>query len=275
MERNPPAAFAGVSAGSGTARGPRTSCTMSRMTAVGVIPARHAASRFPGKPLVPIAGVPMLQRVVEGARRASRLRSVIVATDDDRIADACRGFGADVVLTSARHATGTDRVAEAARSLPDDVVVNVQGDEPLIEGRVIDAAVEALLSDPGAAIGTVAHEMDPESVDDPHCVKVVLDGAGRALYFSRSRIPYAADARRPPHYLQHVGVYAYRRDFLLDFVRLPRTPAERAESLEQLRALEHGHAVRVAIAEGWRGISVDVPGDVERVEKRLASLGRL
>lgn len=270
----PPPRTPGRRAGSGAARAARASGTMSRMTAIGVIPARYGASRFPGKPLIAIAGVPMLQRVVEGARGASRLRSVIVATDDARIADACRGFGADVVLTSSRHATGTDRVAEAARSLPDDIVVNIQGDEPLIEGRVIDAAVEALESDPGAAIGTVAHEMDPESVDDPHRVKVVLDGAGRALYFSRSRIPLATDPEHPPRYWQHVGVYAYRRAFLLGFVRLPRTPAERAESLEQLRALEHGHAIRVGIAQGWRGVSVDVPADVERVEKRLASLGR-
>ncbi len=199
---------------------------------------------------------------------------MIVATDDERIAEACRGFGAEVALTSPKHATGTDRVAEVARGLADEIVVNVQGDEPLIEGRVIDRAVEALLADPEAAVATVAHEAEPAAVDDPHCVKVALDLAGRALYFSRSRIPFAVDPARPPRYLQHVGVYAYRRSSLLELVELPRTPAERAEALEQLRALEHGHRIRVALAEGWRGIAVDVPGDVARVETRLAELGR-
>lgn len=244
------------------------------MTAVGVIPARWGASRFPGKPLAPIAGVPMLRRVFEAARTAKHLRAVIVATDDERIAEACAEFGAEAVMTSPGHPTGTDRIAEAAQDLPDAIVVNIQGDEPLIEGHVIDAAVEALYWDREAPVATVVTQADPEALDDPNCVKVVRDREGRALYFSRSCVPALHDPTHVPHYWQHVGVYAYRRAFLLEFVTLPRTPAEEAESLEQLRILENGFTIRAAVVEGWRGISVDVPGDVARVEARLEELGR-
>lgn len=248
---------------------------MGPLSAVGVVPARFAATRFPGKALAPIAGVPMLRRVVEGARTAKRLRAVLVATDDERIVEACRGFGVEAVLTSTAHPTGTDRVAEVAERLTDDVVVNVQGDEPLIEGFVIDAAVAALEADPGAALATVAHEADPRDVDDPNRVKLVLDRRGRALYFSRSRIPARRDPASPaPRYLQHVGLYAYRREFLRRMVRLEPTPLERAEALEQLRALEHGYAISVAEVSGWHGVPVDVPADVARVEARLRELGR-
>ncbi len=243
-------------------------------TAVGVIPARYAASRFPGKPLAPIAGLPMLQRVWEGARTAKRLRALLVATDDPRIADACAAFGAEVVLTSPAHATGTDRVAEVAAGLDAPVFVNVQGDEPLIEGFVIDAAVDALAADPGAPMATVVHAAEADALDDPNRVKVVLDRRGRALYFSRSPIPFRRDAAASGPIWQHVGLYAYRRDFLLRFVALPPTPAERAECLEQLRALEHGHAIHAAVIEGWRSLPVDVPADVARVEARLRELGR-
>jgi 3-deoxy-manno-octulosonate cytidylyltransferase (CMP-KDO synthetase) len=242
------------------------------MTAVGIIPARWAASRFPGKVLAPIAGRPMLHRVVEGARRAKSLRAVLVATDDERVAAACREIDVEAVPTSPEHRTGTDRLAEVAAGLDDEIVVNVQGDEPLIEGFVIDAAVEALREDPGAAMGTVVHAMAPEAVADPNRVKVVLDRSGRALWFSRNPIPAAARAAAPPHYLQHVGLYVYRRAFLLEFVTLPQTPAELAEGLEQLRALEHGHAIRAARVEGWSGLPVDVPEDVAAVEARLAEL---
>jgi 3-deoxy-manno-octulosonate cytidylyltransferase (CMP-KDO synthetase) len=241
------------------------------MTAVGIIPARWAASRFPGKPLVPVAGVPMIRRVWEGARSAKRLREVWVATDDERIAEACRAFGAPVALTAASHATGTDRVAEVARGLDDDVLVNVQGDEPLIEGFVIDAAVAALEEAPEAAMSTLVHEADPGARDDPNRVKVVLDRRCFALYFSRAPIPALRDAGTPPPRLwQHVGLYAFRREFLLDFVALPHGELERAEALEQLRALEHGFRIRAAVVEGWRSVPVDVPADVERAERALA-----
>ena len=242
--------------------------------AVGLVPARYQAQRFPGKPLAPIAGVPMLRRVWEGAREASTLREVIVATDDERIAEACRSFGAAVAMTRSDHPTGTDRLAEVAAKLDDAIVVNVQGDEPLVEGRAIDAMVEALLADPSASMSTVVHDADPEGLDDPNRVKVVLDRRGNALYFSRSRIPALRDPAQAPRYWQHAGLYAYRREFLLDFVKLAPTPAERAEQLEQLRALENGHRIRCAVVEGWRGIPVDVPADVLRVEARLRELGR-
>jgi 3-deoxy-manno-octulosonate cytidylyltransferase (CMP-KDO synthetase) len=241
---------------------------MAAMTAVAVIPARYSASRFPGKPLAPIAGVPMIERVWRGARDAKRLDRVIVATDDARIQAACARFGAEVAMTRADHATGTDRIGEVAAMLDADIVVNVQGDEPLIAGFVIDAAVELLLRDPSLSMGTVVHPLDPGGAEDPNRVKVVLDRRGRALYFSRSAIPHVR-GELPPRW-QHVGLYAYRRDFLLDFVKLAPTPAERAEQLEQLRALENGHAIGCAIVEGWSSIPVDVPADVARVEARLA-----
>jgi len=242
--------------------------------AVGLVPARYEAQRFPGKPLAPIAGVPMLRRVWEGARGASALRDVIIATDDERIAELCRSFGAAVAMTRSDHPTGTDRLAEVAAGLDDAIVVNVQGDEPLVEGRAIDAMVEALLADPSASMSTVVHDAEPDALDDPNRVKVVLDRSGNALYFSRSRIPALRDPTRPPRYWQHAGLYAYRRDFLLEFVKLAPTPAERSEQLEQLRALENGHRIRCAVVEGWQGIPVDVPADVARVEARLRELGR-
>jgi 3-deoxy-manno-octulosonate cytidylyltransferase (CMP-KDO synthetase) len=239
------------------------------MSAVGIVPARFASSRFPGKPLAAIAGLPMLQRVVEGARGAKRLRDVIVATDDARIAEACEKFGTRAVLTRADHPTGTDRIAEVAAALDDEVVVNVQGDEPLIEGFVIDAAVAALLETPEAPMATVVHRAEPDALADPNRVKVVLDRAGFALYFSRSPIPHRRDGQGAELW-QHVGLYAYRREFLARYVALAPTPLERAEQLEQLRALEHGHRIRAAVVEGWRSVPVDVPADVARVEAILA-----
>lgn len=244
------------------------------MSAVGIIPARHASSRFPGKPLAPIAGLPMLQRVYEGARRAKRLRDVLVATDDARIAEACRSFGATALLTSPDHPTGTDRLAEASRGLADDIVVNVQGDEPLIEGFVIDAVVAALEEAPEAPMATLVHRAEAADLADPNRVKVVVDRRGFALYFSRAPIPHCRDRAEPPPLWQHVGLYAYRREFLERYVALPPTPLERAEALEQLRALEHGYKIRVAVVEGWRSIPVDVPADVAKVEEILAGRGR-
>ncbi len=185
------------------------------MTAVGVIPARYEASRFPGKPLARIAGLPMIQRVWEGTRSAKSLRTVVVATDDERIAEACRGFGAEVFMTRADHPTGTDRIAEVALGMDDEIVVNVQGDEPLIEGFVIDAAVEALADAPEASMATVVHAAEARALEDPNRVKVVMDRRGDALYFSRSTIPYPRESDAAPVVYQHVGIYAYRRSFLL------------------------------------------------------------
>jgi 3-deoxy-manno-octulosonate cytidylyltransferase (CMP-KDO synthetase) len=239
------------------------------MSAVGIIPARYRASRFPGKPLAEIAGRPMLAHVIEGARRAKKLREVLVATDDERIAAVAAAVGAPVVMTSPAHPTGTDRLAEAAANLSDAIVVNVQGDEPLIEGFVIDAVVEALEADPDARMATVAHPLEGTALADPNRVKVVLDARGRALYFSRAPIPYRRADAPAPRWLQHVGLYAYRRPFLAQFVSLAPGAVERAEGLEQLRALEHGFAIRCAVIEGWRSVPVDVPGDVAEVEAIL------
>ena len=243
------------------------------MTAVGVIPARYRASRFPGKPLAPILGIPMIQRVIEGARQSKQLREVLVATDDERIAASCAEIGARVVMTSPDHPTGTDRLAEVAAELDDEIVVNLQGDEPLIEGFVIDAALAALREAPDAVVGTVAHRAPDAAIDDPNRVKVVLDRRGRALYFSRSTIPARRAGGEPAPLLQHVGLYAYRRDFLLRYVDLPPTPAERSEALEQLRVLEHGHTIQVGLVEGWESVPVDTPEDLERVEALLRVRG--
>jgi 3-deoxy-manno-octulosonate cytidylyltransferase (CMP-KDO synthetase) len=243
------------------------------VNAVGIIPARYGATRFPGKPLVPIAGKPLLQHVVEGARGAKRLRDVIVATDDARIAAACAAFGARAVMTSPAHATGSDRIAEAAAQLDAEIVVNVQGDEPLIAGFVIDAVVDALLAAPECAIATAVHRADADAEADPNRVKVALDRSGDALYFSRAPIPYAFAGDAAPARWQHVGLYAYRREALLELVKLPQTPAERAERLEQLRALEHGMRIRCAVIDGWRSVPVDVPDDLARALAALAKRG--
>jgi 3-deoxy-manno-octulosonate cytidylyltransferase (CMP-KDO synthetase) len=243
------------------------------MRAVGVIPARYGASRFPGKPLAEIAGAPMIRHVWTGALGAKSLERVVIATDDARIAKVCRDFGAEVAMTRADHRSGTDRIAEAAADLDCDIVVNVQGDEPLIEGFVIDAAVEALAGDAEAPIATIVHAADPGAADDPNRVKVVLDRRGRALYFSRRPIPFARDGEAS--LWQHVGLYAYRREFLARFTALEPTPAERSEGLEQLRALENGFPIRCAIVSGWRSAAVDVPGDVAAVEARLAERARV
>lgn len=244
------------------------------MTVLAILPARYGSTRFPGKPLTPIAGKPMIQHVWERTRRAKRVDAVAIATDDPRIRDACLAFGAEVEMTSPDHPTGTDRLAEVAARREHDVIVNVQGDEPLIEGFVVDAAVDALLGPasaadgPRASMSTIVHRAEPEAFDDPNRVKVVVDARGFALYFSRAPIPYRRkDTGLAP--LQHVGLYVYRRDFLLEFVKWPRSPAEQAEELEQLRALENGHRIRVAEIEGWTSVPVDVPEDVARVEAAL------
>jgi 3-deoxy-manno-octulosonate cytidylyltransferase (CMP-KDO synthetase) len=239
------------------------------MTVLAILPARYGSTRFPGKPLTPIAGRPMIEHVWERTRMAKGVDEVLIATDDERIRAACEAFGATVEMTRDDHPTGTDRLAEVAARHAHEVIVNVQGDEPLIEGFVIEAAIEALLSDDQAAMSTVVHRAEPEAFDDPNRVKVVVDALGFALYFSRAQIPFRRkDTGIAP--LQHVGLYCYRRDFLLEFVKLSRTPAEEAEELEQLRALENGYRIRAAEVEGWTSVPVDVPEDVPIVEAALA-----
>jgi len=241
---------------------------------VGVIPARYASSRFPGKALAELAGKPMVQHVVERATRAALLDEVLVATDDSRIADAVHRFGGKARMTSPEHPSGTDRIAEVVGDLACDLVVNIQGDEPLIEPGVIDQAVAPLVADPSIAMGTLARPMGVDEAVDPSKVKVVLDRQGFALYFSRSRIPYIRDDALPPTerpYLLHMGLYAYRRETVLHLASLPPTPLEERERLEQLRALEHGIRVRVVVTE-HQSFGVDTPADLERVRRMMTGL---
>jgi len=233
-----------------------------------IIPARYASTRFPGKPLADLWGKPLIQHVYERALRAQSSSRVIVATDDERIAAAAEGFGAEVAMTAREHPSGTDRVAEVAGRIDCDLIVNVQGDEPLIEPASIDAAVEPLIEDRGIPMGTLCCPIDNvEELANPNVVKVVVDREGFALYFSRLPIPFVRDARREATRYRHIGLYAYRREFLLELAGLEPTPLEEAEKLEQLRALEHGHRIKVTmVASAWPG--VDTPEDLGGLESR-------
>jgi 3-deoxy-manno-octulosonate cytidylyltransferase (CMP-KDO synthetase) len=238
--------------------------------AVGIIPARWSSTRFPGKPLHLIAGKPLLQHVWKRCRKAKNLHSVIVATDDMRVAEAAFGWGAEVALTSPRHQSGTDRVAEVACNAKQFAfVINIQGDEPLIDPYLIDRLVEKLRSDRKADIVTAAHPFEnPAEASSPHQVKVVVDTSGRALYFSRAAIPFPRSPSKIK-YLRHQGIYGFRHDALLQFVKWKPGPLERAESLEQLRALENGVNVHVLLTRhGSPG--VDTPADAEALERKLA-----
>ncbi len=243
---------------------------VSMRKSVGIIPARWSSTRFPGKPLHLIAGKPLLRHVWERCRRAEKLHALIVATDDMRIAEAAFEWGAEVAVTSPKHRSGTDRVAEVARHAKDfEFVVNIQGDEPLIDPRLIDDLVEKLQSDRKIDIVTAAHPFqNPTEAESPHQNKIVLDRNNCALYFSRSVIPYPA---KPFgfRYLRHQGIYGFRRDALLQFVKWKPSPLERAESLEQLRALENGVKVHVLVTRhGSPG--VDTPADAKALEQKLA-----
>ncbi len=233
------------------------------MIVIGVIPARYASVRFPGKPLADLAGKPMVVRVWEAARAASRLDRSVVATDDERIAAAVRRAGGDAILTSPDAASGTDRLAEAARGIRADAYVNIQGDEPLMSPSNIDRAVETLTADPGREIATIALPMPAEQAGDPNVVKVVVARDGRALYFSRSPIPYARQGQ--PSHRKHLGIYAYRSETLQRLAALAPSPLERMESLEQLRWLEAGYSIWVGEAAD-DSIGVDTPEDLARAE---------
>jgi 3-deoxy-manno-octulosonate cytidylyltransferase (CMP-KDO synthetase) len=246
------------------------------MRVTAVIPARYASTRFPGKPLADLGGKPMIQWVCEGAARCSLVDRVLVATDDARIADAVAAFGGTAVMTRADHPTGTDRLAEVAAGLDSDLIVNVQGDEPLIDPLMIEAAVRPLLADASIPMGTLKTPLTSlEEFHNPNVVKVVTGRQGFALYFSRAPIPHPRDFAdqlstrwRELATAKHVGLYVYRRDFLLAFPRLAPTPLEEQEKLEQLRALEHGH--RIFVAETALSVQgVDTPEDLERVRKLL------
>jgi 3-deoxy-manno-octulosonate cytidylyltransferase (CMP-KDO synthetase) len=235
------------------------------MKVVGVIPARWASSRLPGKSLIPICGKPLVQRVWERASRAKRLSSLVVATDDERIAAAVRGFGGRPVMTRADHPTGTDRVAEAVQGTDAEVVINIQGDEPLIDPDLIDSLADSF-SGPGWEMATAACPIaDPRDEASPNIVKVVWDARGGALYFSRLPIPFVRDAGDRVTRWRHIGIYAYRVDFLRRLLATPPCELEQVEKLEQLRALHIGGRIRV-IQTAEMGIGVDTPGDVAAAE---------
>jgi 3-deoxy-manno-octulosonate cytidylyltransferase (CMP-KDO synthetase) len=245
------------------------------MNIVGVIPARYASTRLPGKPLAQIGDKPMIQRVYERASKSTLLGRVIVATDDKRVKKACKKFDAEVYLTSSELPSGTDRVAAVARehAKDADVVVNIQGDEPFIPPQMIDQAVEPLIFDPTVVMATLAKPIhDVESLGSPSIVKVVFDYENYALYFSRSPIPFIRDQHRFGELLRanlfhrHVGLYVYRREALFEFTEIEPTDLERAEALEQLRALEHGVKIKVVETE-YESLAVDTPEDLETARR--------
>jgi 3-deoxy-manno-octulosonate cytidylyltransferase (CMP-KDO synthetase) len=244
--------------------------------AVGVIPARYGSTRFPGKPLADLLGKPLLQHVWEGARQSRLLSRVIIATDDERIYEVAQSFGGEVVMTGGEHPSGTDRVAEVVREMDVDVVVNVQGDEPLIEGRVVDDLVSAFEADETLEMATLVNRVPLDAANnDPHTAKVVTDRDGFALYFSRWPIPFVMNTPLSPEgaeCLQHVGMYGFRKGFLMHFTSLDPTPLEQIEGLEQLRALEHGFRVKV-IETDHSPANVDTPDDLERVRAILKNRG--
>ncbi len=238
------------------------------LEAVGVIPSRYRSTRFPGKALALLGGKPLIQHVYERGASARSLERVLVATDDERILEAVRKFGGEAVLTSPEHPSGTDRLAEVARGLEAGTYVNIQGDEPLVDPRDIDALVERLRTDPSVDMATLRSPIrDRDDFENPNVVKVVCDGAGNALYFSRSPIPHRGDGEVTGAY-RHQGLYAYRRGLLLEITATAPGTLERAERLEQLRVLETGRGIRVLDALG-PSIGVDTPEDLERVRRIL------
>jgi 3-deoxy-manno-octulosonate cytidylyltransferase (CMP-KDO synthetase) len=234
---------------------------------LGVIPARFASTRFPGKVLAQIAAKTMLQHVYERASLCTYLTSVMIATDDDRVYTVARSFGARVRMTRSDHLSGTDRAAEVASAEDAEIVVNIQGDEPLISPAAIDAAILPLVHEPELVMATLKKRIeDRREITDPNVVKVVTNRSGDAIYFSRCAIPFDRETSGNTPYFKHIGLYVYRRDFLLAYPALPVGPLEFAERLEQLRALENGFRIRVVETE-YESLGVDTPEDLERVSR--------
>lgn len=240
------------------------------MKTVGVIPARWASQRFEGKVLADIKGKPMLQHVWERARECATLNDLVIACDDERIFSAAQQFNAKAVMTSKDHPSGTDRIAEVMETMDGDIVVNIQGDEPLMAPAVIDALVPALIADKSCAMATVIKVLtDPTELKDPNVVKVVVDGDMNALYFSRSAIPFNRDNDKEVIYYKHLGIYAYRKEFLSAYRSLPKSNLEKSERLEQLRALEFGYKIKTVLTD-QETIGVDTPEDLKKVIKLLS-----
>lgn len=244
---------------------------MNKLSAIVIIPARYASTRLPGKLILPevkaVTGKYIIEHVYQNVKLSRRLERVIVATDNQLIYDIVKGFGGEVEMTSPAHESGTDRIAEVAGRLKADIIVNVQGDEPEVNANMVDLVVDALAGDDGAAMSTLAHVIKDEAeLANPNVVKVVLDNNGYALYFSRLPIPYIRDRERPAGesgvaHLRHLGIYAYRKDFLLRYSKLPPSPLEGAEKLEQLRALSNGYKIKVSIT-GDTSIGIDTREDL-------------
>jgi len=237
-----------------------------------IIPSRYESSRFPGKPLADLCGKPMIQHVYERVAKAQVLPYVAVATDDERIFAAVKKFGGNVVMTATTHRSGTDRISEAVKSLnlsADAIVVNIQGDQPIFEPVQVDEVIQPLIDDPAVVMSTLIYKIIlDEEISHPHAVKVVFDSENNALYFSRATIPYVRDKKLKTDYYKHHGIYAYRRDFLDTFTKLPEGKLEKLEALEQLRALEYGYKIKVVITP-YDSVEVDNQQELERVRRIL------
>jgi 3-deoxy-manno-octulosonate cytidylyltransferase (CMP-KDO synthetase) len=234
---------------------------------LGVIPARFASTRFPGKVLAQIAGKTMLQHVYERAALSTYLTGTLIATDDDRVYSVARSFGARVRMTRSDHLSGTDRAAEVASAENAEIIVNIQGDEPLIDPAAIDAAILPMVHEPELVMATLKKRIeDPREITDPNVVKVVTNSAGDAIYFSRCPIPFEREKSGSTPYFKHIGLYVYQREFLLAYSALPLGPLETAERLEQLRALENGYRIHVVETE-YESLGVDTPEDLQRVSR--------
>lgn len=236
--------------------------------AAAIIPVRYQSSRFPGKPLALILGKPMIQRVYDGVLEARLVDRIIVATDDERILRAAKSFGAEAVLTSGSHNSGTERAAEVAQNIDNNIIINVQGDEPLVTGGSVDSLVEALQDEDVRMASLMAKVFDLDLLSDPNINKVVTDQDNFALYFSRSPVPYQAS----DFFYQHIGIYGYKKDFLVEFAKMKPSRLERLERLEQLRALENGCRIKMVEAPSPT-LSVDAPGDIIKVEEFLRKKG--
>lgn len=247
------------------------------MNVVGIIPARYDSKRFPGKPLALICGKPMIEWVYKRALKCKKLNSLIVATDDQRILKTVESFGGLAEMTPKECQSGTDRIAYLAKNLDCDVVLNIQGDEPLIESEAIESLIGLFEEQKDLQMGTLITKMkSKKDVENPNCVKVIIDKYNFAIYFSRSPIPYVRD-KKPSDFTfyKHIGIYAYKRDFLLKFSVLPQGKLEKAESLEQLRAIENGLKIKTSFVEKWIGVSVDRKEDILKVEEKIKKGGIL
>ncbi len=244
---------------------------------IAIIPSRYGSSRLQGKPLIPIAGRPMIQRVYERAQKSPVVSDVWVATDDPRIVAAVKGFGGNAVMTSDTCRSGTDRVAETANILklaPDEIVINIQGDQPVFDPRSLNDLIAPFHREPDLQMSTLAFRIkNPREITDPKDVKVIFDIRGNALYFSRAQIPFPRDADTDTQYYKHLGFYAYKKSFLDHFVTLPTGRCEAVEKLEQLRALEHGFSIHVALT-AFDSPEIDLPEDILRVESLLKGISK-